>query len=510
MRLANIYRLCLAVLLCGVALSSLRVILADNQPLWVDPTTNLVPSVMLRDLVLAQGEVTWARWLSSTTERLWLSSLLHLPFLLSIPEPLQAVRVAELCLHLGVIWGTYALGCQLAGRGVGLLAAYLLAAVPLMLSWGRAGNADPVIWATLLALFWVLLRLDLRRPRHALQLGLAAGLAASSRLIAMVYLGCAALWVLAFAVRNRRAAINLVPAALLSIILPGWWVAARWGAVSEAARRSTNRLSDPVLQVAQVYLMHGVGYVVLAGLIALAVAWRWGLLPGRLLSLFGFWLLLPVLQLLFMWDAWERYILPLMPMVALIVAVSALRLSERWPAARRRALVATLVLLGGLHLALVQAGVDWVSGLNLPDSRRYAALERVARSVPRVAPVLVMHSVFDDQFAFCLNLRQPPAARRSLYALPVKEGVWNLPAGARAEYVLRVQLDEQEAQTWERPPILGLTSFNPAALHMEDPFPGFKRDSGRSFRLETRHRDPNGVIFSLFRVTPPFTSSALP
>ena len=377
---------------------------------WVDPTTNLVPSVMLRDLVLGQGEVTWARWLSSTTERLWLSSLLHLPFLLSIPEPLQAVRVAELCLHLGVIWGTYALGCQLAGRGVGLLAAYLLAAVPLMLSWGRAGNADPVIWATLLALFWVLLRLDLRRPRHALQLGLAAGLAASSRLIAMVYLGCAALWVLAFAVRNRRAAINLVPAALLSIILPGWWVAARWGAVSEAARRSTNRLSDPVLQVAQVYLMHGVGYVVLAGLIALAVAWRWGLLPGRLLSLFGFWLLLPVLQLLFMWDAWERYILPLMPMVALIVAVSALRLSERWPAARRRALVATLVLLGGLHLALVQAGVDWVSGLNLPDSRRYAALERVARSVPRVAPVLVMHSVFDDQFAFCLNLRQPPAA----------------------------------------------------------------------------------------------------
>ena len=510
MRPANLHRSGLAALLVAVAVASLRVILADNQPLWADPTTNMVPSVMLRDLVLGVPDVSWARWLSATGERLWLSSAIHLPFLLVIQEPLQAVRVAELCLHLGVIWGVYAIGCRLATRTAGLLAAYLLAAVPLMLSWGRAGNADPVIWATLLGLFWVLLRLDLRRMDHAIHLGLAAGLVASSRLIAYVYLSAAALWVLAFAVRSRRAALNLVPAALLSMIIPGWWIVARLDAVSEAARRSTDRVSDLVLQVLHTYIANGPGVAAALGLVALLLLWRRKLLLGRQLSLAAFWIVLPVLQLVFMWDSWERYLLPLLPQCALLVAVAAVGLSASWPAGRRRGLLAAVVIAGGIHMALTVAGLDSVSGLHNPDTRPYRGLARTLGGVPPRAPVLVIHSVFDDQVAFCLNLRQPPRDRRRLYSMPIKDGVWSLPPRVRVRHLLRVQVDRELGRKWEQFPKLGIALFDPATLPHEDSFPAFTKDRIGKMKQLARHMDPNGLIWTLYQVSPPITAWAAP
>ncbi len=504
MRQANVYRLCLALLLLAVAITSLRVILADNQPLWADPTTNVVPSVMLRDLLLGHDEVTWARWLSSTTERLWLSSVVHLPFVLVIPDPVRAVRLAELCLLIGIIWGIYGLGCRLVDRRAGLLAACLLAAAPYFLSWGRAGNADPVIWGSLLLLFNTLLELDLRQPKQALRLGLLAGLAASSRLFALVHLIAAAIWVLALAVRTRRATLNLVPAALLSLTIPGWWVAVRWAEVSSAASRSSGRPHETVLSAMTGYLSNGLGVVILASGLALAVAIYRRLLPWRQLWLFGLMIFVPAFQLIVFWDIWGRYMVSLMPLCALLVAAVTVKLSVKWPPVWRRLLMGAPLLALAAHALLVHQQILPSEGLTNADRRQFKALGRVLMHVPRGARVLVIHSIGDEQYAFGLNLRHPPHVRRSLWAIPNKLKVWNLPVGEQARFLLRVQKREVRTSKIEQAPARGLYRHIQGKLAFEDGFPSFKKIHGGHFRRLSQHQDPNGIIFTLFKMTPPF------
>lgn len=507
MRQVNIYRAVLATLLLGVAVSSLQVILADNQPLWFDPTTNVVPSVMFKELLLGNDEVTWSRWLASTTERLWLSSMVHLPFMLFIPEPVRAVRVAELCLLLGVIWGVYGLGCRLAGRRAGLLSASLLVGAPFVLSWGRGGNADPVIWGTLLLLFGSLVQLDLRRPRQAMCMGVFAGLAASSRLFALVHLSAAALWVLVFAVRSRRAAMNLVPAALASLILPGWWMAICWPEVSNAASRSSGNAPGGPWGVFGGYLSTGLGVVVLVAGLALALAlWR-RLLPRRQLGLFGLMIFMPAFQLVFYWDVWGRYFVSLMPLCALLIGVTAVKLSVTWAPGWRRIFLGVLALVGFAPLVMIHLGELPYEGLIRPDERKFHALRRTLSHVPPTARVLVIHSFIDEQFAFCLNLRQPPRFRRRLYAQPDPSMTWNLPSGKQAPYLLRVQLDVQEARKWDSPPFYGLARSFPSRFPFEDPFIPFaaKRYDNKLQQL-ARHRDPDGVIFTLYQLSPPYVA----
>jgi len=257
-----------------------------------------------------------------------------------------------------------------------------------------------------------------------------------------------------------------------------------------------------------IYVVNGPGVVVLVALAALILSWRRGLLAPRPVSLLAFWIAVPVLQFIFKWDSWERYMLPLMPMCALVVSVAAVRASAAWPVWWRRGVLAALVLAGGGHLALTAPGLVWISGLQKPDTRPYKGLARTLDVVPPEAPVLVVHSVFDDQLAFSLHLRQPPRHRRRLYSLPVKDSVWSLPPGIQVRHVLRVQVDKSLGMKWEQPPYLGLDRFNPAELHFEDSFSAFKKIEAGGLEQLARNMDPNGLTWTLYQASPPITASA--
>ncbi|MBC8424382.1 glycosyltransferase family 39 protein, partial [bacterium] len=294
----------LILLLLAVAASSSYVVLTDRRPLIHDPLSNVMPSALLRHAVATGETADWRRWLESTWYRPPLPTLVNLPAVLAMDDHVAAVRLTEVVVFLLLLLLLYDLGARLASPRAGLLAALLCAGLPLMQGWCRAGNADPLIWITLLLLLRVMLVLDLRSPWKAAALGLSVGLCLATRLLSLAFLVGPLLWLLLFQVRSWRSAVGLCASGVWAVAVIGWWYVAQFDAVYDNSFMST---ADAHLQERTLmrYLETGSGWVFGGAAAAWVVGWRLRVLDRRIMALFGLWVLLPWLQFLFVWHIWE-------------------------------------------------------------------------------------------------------------------------------------------------------------------------------------------------------------
>jgi len=395
------HTLLLALLLSALAVSSLVTILRDNRPLVFDPAENLVSAVLLQQALGSLAPADHRRWVRHMGFRPPLPAIVSLPAVALISDHVVAIRVTDLAFLLLCVWMIYRLGARLSGPAAGLGAALLFAAFPLVQSWGRMGNGDPVIWFTLLLLFRITLELDLRSRWQATALGLAVGLCMLTRLLALVFLVGPALWIALFKVRQRRTLLHLVAAGVWAAAAAGWWYLLKLDAISFNLRTSASRLSAaaPADTSAAGYL-HLYPWLFGVVVVAAIVAWRRRLLSREHLALFGLWIGAAAAQLVLVWDFWERYPLALLPQCALLVAVvtdRALRDLPRWraPAWLALALLA-LVPLAYWHLS----DEPWRrSGLFLADTRPYDGMERALAAVPPPGPALLINEVYNRSFA---------------------------------------------------------------------------------------------------------------
>ena len=219
---SRLHTLLLCAVLGSVAIYSLVLIIADNRPLRYDPVDNLISTVALGQALSSRSDFDVDRWLSLMKYRPPVPAIASQPATWLIADRVVALRVTDLAALLLCIWLVYRLGCRLSSTTAGLGAAVLFAAFPLVQSWGRMGNGDPVIWLSLLLLFRVTLDLDLRSAWQGTAFGATVGLCMLTRTLTLIFLVAPVLWVVLYRVRTRRAWLNLCAAGVWAVATCGW------------------------------------------------------------------------------------------------------------------------------------------------------------------------------------------------------------------------------------------------------------------------------------------------
>jgi 4-amino-4-deoxy-L-arabinose transferase-like glycosyltransferase len=313
---------------------------------------------------------------------------------------------------LAAVAGTYLLGRRVAGPACGLVAALLVAVSPLHVQWSQAVMSDvpasaAVVWLTLGVV--VLLRRD--GPALSwLALGVAAGLAASIRYAVLAVVASACVLVLLAASRPlaRRlrdlaallagTGIGVVPMLVLNHALFGdalqdgyaYWVQHDLASAGYVLSARPSGAPSNAWFYARLLLGGGALYPPSAAALLPLGAWcaaRGGATrraAGALAALVLGALL--ALHLPFFWQ-WDRFVLPVLPLLAVVMALPFADGTPPW----LRAAAALLVV---VTLVLVAADEEQLAA---PDPPAYdvQTLRRIAAiAEPNAAVIARSHPVF--------------------------------------------------------------------------------------------------------------------
>ncbi len=225
-----------------------------------------------------------------------------------------------------------------ASRHIAQWAALLCGTTPMLFGWSRLAYADIFVAVFHVACLQVMARGNLT-PRRALILGLMGGLGVLSKLSFFVYmLGPAVFFLVAHLRQGRGQLLNLGLMVMSAAAVAGWWIAMRFTIIYENFFHSTQAWStedsfmfggqDPVdLKLHQLgfQLWQHPGLPLLwLGAAAGLVLWRKEPL-SQVRSLLGLGSLL-CLGSLMLFDPGSRYLVPLMPPAAVLMALAVERL----------------------------------------------------------------------------------------------------------------------------------------------------------------------------------------
>lgn len=484
-------------LLLAVGAWSVVAVAQSNRSLLPDPSSNVLPALELRRALSSLEPRDWRVWIDSTMFRPPLPAVAYQPAMRLVGDQVLAVKLTDVLVFLGCIWFTFRLGARLCGRTAGLLAALIFAASPLALAWSRAGNADPLIWFGALLMFRVTLDVDLRSWRGALLLGLTVGLCLGTRLLLAALIAGPLLWVVGEALRRWRSAIKLPVAGAVALAVPGWWIVAQWEEILFNLHQSHTQAAiqlSPEDASKLGYLFHDYGWLLACAVVAgIAVAGH-RLLPRRQQLLFAVWILASALQFGLLWDYWERYLIGLIPVGALLIATALDRLTRPWPPRRRVLALSTMAALMGVNLAqymLFEHMPHQLEGTLVPDRRIYGAARRAVASVPDGERVVLACEEWDPRVPRIeLARRWPP--RVELLHPPDADDLLGLRPHQRVRYLLHVGVDSARCRT------------DPCA--MPSPHPWWRRTRANlELRVVRRARDPDGRVYTLFELPAPRT-----
>lgn len=359
----------------------LRAVLLDQRPGLISSDTTVSDLVVFERMLDEEGG--FGAWVRRGHVKGPLAALLAYPIDLLLDDPLLATRLLGVLCHTLTLALLAGLVLRLGGtRGGTLWAVLLLGALPASFGWFRMDFHEalvaPAVVGTLLAL-----TLSPAQRRAGPLLGLAVGLGVLSKLSFPIFVAMPGLYHLAFRVRGLRAWLGVVVAALVALGIASFWLVPSFGEITQNMADSTHA-SEGWLYKMDVYLLRIPGSWplllggILLGLLA-AVRRRSGLLAALTLTL-----PLVIALLLFVFDPWTRYIVPLFPVAA---ALAGLGLSVlpglvrgRWrallvspPAA---AVLAACVLGPYVHVNLrglshPRESREFHAGLVAPDRRPY-------------------------------------------------------------------------------------------------------------------------------------------
>lgn len=445
------------------------------NPGWFGhPATSTIYLLAVNALVVfASG------WLAGwwATPKAFIAAIYADPTWLMLPGRLVMVGFGVLC-----VWLTWRLARELFDRRTGLAAAVLMAVNPLHVAYSQVIRSDIMATAFMLLCLSAVLRYTRGAPRRDLAF--------------------ASLW-LALAI------ITKWPFALAGLSLAGI-VALRWRQGEDTAAQAVRRLAQfglltvglvvllspyivldyPVLLrnlegEAQTHHLGATGGTVLQNLwwyargplfssfgpagCLLAVAGCYLLRHDRvalalLLPVAAGFILVTVVQSL----VWERWMLPLVPLLAIVAARAAVRLADAVPRAARPAAAALLALavLGPLlHRTAAQTA-------ERRDDTRQAAARWAITHIPAGSTILIEHFAFDllpqpYQFRFpmgdagCVDVRVMLAGRAGYAVIQSSRGQRsNVDYGTlspatrrtcRADYALLTQADRYAAEAFRFP-----------------------------------------------------------
>ena len=239
---------------------------------------------------------------------------------------LALVRGANTLLSVATVGAVACLGRRLYGVSTGLLAALILATMPLAVRFAHLAIVDtPAVFWAVMALLWAVRARQEGRVRDFLAAGIFTGLAAATKYPAVLVAVPAAMAILLGRPRPHRRSLWVVSGAVLSFALatPFVWLDAGqfWAHFADMGRSHLLAESSTEEQ-AWLYhlrytLRHGLGAV---AAVAVALSLLWGVRQRQwqeLVLLAGIIPLAAVLALA--GSTFMRYALPLAPLLALLI-----------------------------------------------------------------------------------------------------------------------------------------------------------------------------------------------
>jgi len=315
-------------------------------------------------------------------------ALLAAPFGVSF----KTVQLSSLALHCLLVVQV----ALLARRGTGdnlvvLLAALLTAVSPLLMAWFRTDYPEPLTTVLVVAALHQALKTDLRRPGPALVLGLLLGLGALAKLSFILVMFFPATFFLISRVRHRRALGNAALVLVTAFVVCGWWYVHQFEVILLNFSQSTG--SGAGWQSRLFFYFdraHGNLLLTLAALAGILVAWRQEVMERALFRLLLVAYVPAYLMFVFVFDGWERYILPLLPITCIFAALACACLLRALPATWKNAplaLTAAVLALWSVDLNLAGSECFWgmasQRGISSPETLDYGAVLRATSYLSR-------------------------------------------------------------------------------------------------------------------------------
>jgi hypothetical protein len=434
-----------------------------------------------------------------------IAGILSVPALLLLDNPPASIRLTSVFAHLVLTLQMALLAARLWGNPrAGLWAALAGGAHPLVVGLFRLTHHDVLVAVAVAATLRTTLRLAQPRPRtvaatsprepieldrfaSAATLGLVLGLGILVKPSFATYAVFPVLWLAAYRLRTWRRLLHLAfaGAAMLAALIAfallndNMLVDMLGAAVSGTDHESTAKLA----YYARLPGVAGL-YLVATGAMAALLLRRAGPLWIRVY-------LLQYLVMLFalVWlDRWSRFLLPILPLAAVLVGIGLAWLQETWREPARAGLLASvmlLVLVGSHAMTQLASGPathprERGVGMMVPDRRAYDAYPRAL--APLLAHdrelVLVFAQVLAaDAFKVAFELWQHRGPRVQLIT---REQADRRLAAGRTISVMQVSC--REGTRW--------------IAHQE------WFDTHRRRSLLGHAVDPDGLEFSAFRVFP--------
>ena len=302
-----------------------------------------------------------------------------------------ASRLLPIFCHLLLVVQCHDLGLRVGGtHRAGLVSAALCGLSPMVYGWGRLPFHDIVVAVMVLASLQIMLRVDLSRWRGAALLGLVLGLGLMTKLSFVIFMAAPGLWFLATRVRSRRQTVGLGVMTVTLLASCGWWLLP---IAQEALSYASQSIARPQMDAWWVGLHHylslpGMGLISAGALVGTLALWRWRQGARSALWPLAGAVLLSLVVHGMVASYWSRYMVPMVPLAALLcgagLAVALARLPSVWSRASSWGLTAALVgafigtnLVGDYQLQPARSGD---AGLVSPDPRPYRGFAGAARA----------------------------------------------------------------------------------------------------------------------------------
>ena len=386
-----------ALLICFFMVWDIRAVATDQAPLPTDST--LEPASLLHN-VLRSDEVDFEglrRWISDEKKGPLTSALALLGGALA-GDPLVGARLPGVLVHGSTLALVAALAVRLTGGwSAAVLAVALAGVTPSSFAWHRMDVHDALLSAPLILILW-LVTWPPRRAAGAAALGLFVSLAMLLKVGGVVFLiGPGAVYILDRLSRRKERGRLLITAASATVILLPWVIFAAETLLKYMGLSSHDKTGLPLNQRLNHYAFFPpLGWAYLCGApAAWVVLRRWSQISRRFLLMGGLMVGGGATLLVLAFDPIVRYMAPIYPVMALLMAlalrVGLVRLARRWrPALSRAAVgVACAALLLPYAVANLYSSDDMIrersveSGMLSPEQRRYNGLQRLIARMKR-------------------------------------------------------------------------------------------------------------------------------
>lgn len=301
-----------------------------------------------------------------------------------------AGRLLAILCHLLLVFQCHDLGRRLGGtQRAGLLSAALCGLSPMVYGWGRLAFHDILVAVMVALSLQVMLRVDLSRWRQAALLGVVLGLGMMSKLSFVIFMIAPGLWFLATRVRGKRQVAGLGITAAAAVATCGWWLVPIIQETMHYVGQSAARPEEDAWWAGLHHYLDlpGVGLIVAGAVVGTVALWRLGRHHRRaaVWALFGS-VLISLLIHGMVASLWSRYLVPLVPLAAVLCGAGlALLLARIPPVLARAAAWGLTACLLGAFVGTNVTGSRWIQGPRTGDAGMVSPDPRAYRGYPKAA-----------------------------------------------------------------------------------------------------------------------------